>query len=246
MHGSRVTFRWPYGRRPQSLPVWAHHRGKSYGYVMMGGKCSPSCPPDFPRFTFGRRQHRGLSRTGFFDGELLLFTIGLAHPEDERRRRGELRIGLLRQQGLLRRGQKLCPIRLVLICPTTGGNDSPDVKRFSLDNDVAAVSGATPANGKLIDPIRWYADSLIPDADYDLYVEVGIEGDFNAYWPHWAKPLPSRTPSGITLAKIHLASRASSTRSRFDSTRAVASPPSPNILATATTRARAARSIRPT
>ena len=38
----KSDFRWPYGRRPQSLPVWAYHRGKSYGYVMMGGKCSPS------------------------------------------------------------------------------------------------------------------------------------------------------------------------------------------------------------
>src|SRR6185436_9441779 len=29
----KSDFRWPYGRRPMALPIWAHRRGKQYGYV---------------------------------------------------------------------------------------------------------------------------------------------------------------------------------------------------------------------
>jgi hypothetical protein len=228
----------------RALPVWAHRRGKTYGYVMMGGKCSPTCPPDF------QGSPSDDDNTVAYHGPVSSTENYYCSPSGWRTQRMNgvdvvsCASAFYGSKGYYAAGKKSpYPPRADL--SVVGGNDSPDVKRFSLDNDVAAVSGATPANGKLIDPIRWYADSLIPDADYDLYVEVGIEGDFNAYWPP-GKATPSRTPSGITLAKIHLASRASSTRSRFDSTRAVASPPSPNMPATATTRARAARSIRPT
>jgi hypothetical protein len=63
-----------------------------------------------------------------------------------------------------------------------GTNDSPDVTHFASDNDVAVVSAATPANGTMIAPIRWFTTGAIPDGDYNLMVEVSIEGDFNANW----------------------------------------------------------------
>lgn len=178
----KSDFRWPYGRRPQSLPVWAHRRGKTYGYVMMGGKCSPTCPPDF------QGSPSDDDNTVAYHGPVSSTENYYCSPSGWRTQRMNgvdvvsCASAFYGSKGYYAAGKKSpYPPRADL--SVVGGNDSPDVKRFSLDNDVAAVSGATPANGKLIDPIRWYADSLIPDADYDLYVEVGIEGDFNAYWP---------------------------------------------------------------
>ena len=64
-----------------------------------------------------------------------------------------------------------------------GQNDSPNEAQFARDNDVAAISAATPANGAMLDPIRWFTTSAVPDGDYNLMVEVNIESDFNASWP---------------------------------------------------------------
>src|SRR6516225_8190301 len=36
-HFLRTGSRAPYGRRDMVLPVWAHKRNKTYGYVVMGG-----------------------------------------------------------------------------------------------------------------------------------------------------------------------------------------------------------------
>ena len=82
-------------------------------------------------------------------------------------------------------------------------------------------SGRDPPNGKLIDPIRWFVDAQIPDDDYVIYVEVGIEGDFNAYWPSGTRDGGAPRRVGITWAKIRMDSRASSTKCRSGSTRAV-------------------------
>src|SRR5207237_6920510 len=47
----KSDFRWPYGRRPMALPIWAYRRGKQYGYVVMGGKCSRVYDADNPKHT---------------------------------------------------------------------------------------------------------------------------------------------------------------------------------------------------
>jgi len=48
-HFLHSAVRFPYGRRDMVLPVWAHKRNKTYGFVTMGGNagndpsnCSPS------------------------------------------------------------------------------------------------------------------------------------------------------------------------------------------------------------
>ncbi len=178
----KSDFRWPYGRRPQSLPVWAYHRGKSYGYVMMGGKCSPSCPPDF------QGSPSDDDNTVAYHGPVSSTENYYCSPSGWRIQKMNgvdvvsCASAFYGSKGYYAAGKSsVYPPRADL--STMGGNDSSDVKRFATDNDVAAISGATPPIGKLIDPIRWFADSLIPDDDYVLFVEVGIEGDFNAYWP---------------------------------------------------------------
>jgi len=178
----KSDFRWPYGRRPQSLPVWAYHRGKTYGYVMMGGKCSPVCPPDF------QGSPSDDDNTIAYHGPVSSTENYYCSPSGWRIQKMNgvdvvsCASAFYGSKGYYVAGKNShYPPRADL--SMTGGNDSADVKRFAPDNDVAAISGATPPNGKLIDPIRWFADSLIPDDDYILFVEVGIEGDFNAYWP---------------------------------------------------------------
>ena len=44
---SRSVPRKPAVAAPMALPIWAHHRGKTYGYIAMGGKCEPNCKEDF-------------------------------------------------------------------------------------------------------------------------------------------------------------------------------------------------------
>lgn len=178
----KTDFRWPYGRRPQSLPVWAYRRGKTYGYIMMGGKCSPSCPPDF------QGSPSDDDNTVAYHGPVSSTENYYCSPSGWRiQKMGGVDVvscasAFYGSKGYYASG-KTSPYPPRADLSVVGGNDSADVKRFATDNDVAVVSGASPANGKLIDPIRWFADALVPDDDYVLYVEVGIEGDFNAYWP---------------------------------------------------------------
>ncbi|HNK46365.1 MAG TPA: fibronectin type III domain-containing protein [Pseudomonadota bacterium] len=178
----KSDFRWPYGRRPQSLPVWAYRRGKTYPFISMGGKCSPTCPPDF------QGSPSDDDNTVAYHGPVSSTENYYCSPSGWRTQKMNgvdvvsCASAFYGSKGYYAAGKtSVYPPRADL--STVGGNDSPDVKRFAMDNDVAAISGATPANGKLIDPIRWFADAQIPDDDYVLYVEVGIEGDFNAYWP---------------------------------------------------------------
>lgn len=184
-------FRWPYGRRPSALPVWAYRRGKQYGYVVMGGACSTrynpenpadtSCPNDFqgspadddttiayhgpvsspePYFC-SPSAHRTTNQGGVdvvscassFTGSKGWYAPGYTSPYPPR---ADLRV--------------------------LGVNDHPDAQRFARDNDVAAISAATPPPGKLVDPIRWYIPDSVPDGNYVLWVEVNTEGDFNSFW----------------------------------------------------------------
>jgi hypothetical protein len=85
---------------------------------------------------------------------------------------------------------------------TLGGYDHPDVLRFRQDNDVAAVSGATPPTGRIIDPpIRWIPPSILPDGEYVLKVEVNIEADWNAFWRP-GQPFPN-DPNGRYVDEPH-------------------------------------------
>jgi len=178
----KSDYRWPYGRRPMALPIWAHHRGKSYGYIAMGGKCEPDCKDDFqgsPSDDDTTVAYHGpvsstepyyCSPSGFRTQTMGgVDVVSCASP-------------FFGSKGYYVPGKtSVYPPRADLTM--LGMNDSPDVAKFAQDNDVAAISAATPASGVLVDPIRWFATSAIPDGDYKLMVEVSIESDFNPGWP---------------------------------------------------------------
>jgi hypothetical protein len=183
----KSDFRWPYGRRPMALPIWAHGRAetrqKTYGFIAMGGSCSPSCPVDF------QGSPSDDDTTVAYHGPVSSTENYYCSPSGWRTQNVNgvdvvsCASAFYGSKGWYVPGKtSVYPPRADL--KVMGGSDSPDVMKFARDNDVAAISAATPPNGQLVDSIRWYTTSAdFPDGDYLMQVEVNIEMDFNASWP---------------------------------------------------------------
>lgn len=185
----KTDFRWPYGRRPSSLPIWAYKRGKTYPKVLMGGACSDnnSCSGDI---------HNGASRSDDDDtiayhgsvssDEPYFCAPSRVSPPTPRARPVDV-VSCASTAPTLSKGY--LSKTETSVYPPRGdiaparyrpSVDSVDIKRFASLNDVAAVSGATPALGKVMDPpVRWSVPATLPAGDYVLKVEVNQEGDFN-------------------------------------------------------------------
>jgi hypothetical protein len=177
----KSDYRWPYARRPMALPIWAYRRGKTYGYIAMGGKCEPTCPVDF------QGSPSDDDKTIAYHGPVSSTEPYYCSPSGWRTQKmGNVDVvscasAFYGSKGYYVPGKtSVYPPRADLT--VTGASDSPDVAKFARDNDVAAISAATPANGSPVDPIRWFTTSAVPDGDYNLMVEVNIESDFNASW----------------------------------------------------------------
>lgn len=186
-------FRWPYGRRPSTLPIWAHRRGKTYGFVAMGGRCSSIYNPDQPTQSSCRPDFAGESSD---DDRTIAYHFPVSSDEPyfcspsgkKSQTIGGVDVvscasSFYGSKGWYAPGYtSVYPPRADL--RTQGQSDHGDVLRFGNDNDVAAISAATPQNGKVVDPpVRWFTTGDIPDGDYVMWVEANIEGDFNAYYP---------------------------------------------------------------
>lgn len=185
----KSDFKWPLGRRTMALPVWAHRRGKTYGLVVMGGRCStvypppsPGCPleyegsqpEDAATFVYHFNISSGESyycspsgsRTSIMGGiDVVTCASGYTGPK-----------GYYAPRQISR-----YPPRADLA--SQGPLDHSDTLNFRTDNDVAAVSGATPPSGAIVDPpIRWIPPENQPPGLYHLRVEVSMEADFNLSW----------------------------------------------------------------
>lgn len=179
----KSDFRWPYGRRPMALPIWAYGRGKTYGYISMGGSCSPTCPPDF------QGSPSDDDATVAYHGPVSSTENYYCSPSGWRTQQingvdvVSCASAFYGSKGWYVPGKTSAyPPRADL--KMMGSGDNPDAMKFARDNDVAAISAATPPNGKLVDSIRWYTTSAdFPDGDYVMQVEINIEMDFNASWP---------------------------------------------------------------
>mgnify|MGYP000163781313 CR=1 FL=1 len=177
----KSDYRWPYGRRPMALPIWAHHRGKTYGYIAMGGKCEPDCKNDF------QGSPSDDDTTIAYHGPVSSTEPYYCSPSGWRTQNmGGVDVvscasAFFGSKGYYVPGKtSVYPPRADLT--VVGPNDAAEAGKFAQDNDVAAISAATPASGVPVDPIRWYTTSAIPDGDYNLMVEVSIESDFNPGW----------------------------------------------------------------
>lgn len=201
-------FRWPYGRRPSSLPIWAHRRNKTYGFVVMGGRCSNKYDPANPTLSSCPKDFAGFSSD---DDRTIAYHFPVSSDEPyfcspsgkKTQNIGGVDVvscasSFYGSKGWYASGYtSVYPPRADL--KIQGGSDHSDVLRFGNDNDVAAISAATPPNGRVVDPpVRWFTNSDVPDGDYVMWVEANIEGDFNAYYP------PGQTRPDINAEWDHL------------------------------------------
>ncbi len=184
-HFLHTDARFPYGRRDMVLPVWAHKRNKTYGYVVMGGLYGNSpqtCPKTIPdgdltvcddnTIAF----HAGVSSYEPFycspRGAMIsqnpqgVDVVSCASPFNGSK-------GAYATDGRV----SYYPPRADLT--SFGQYDGPDAKAFSSVNDLGAVSGATPQLQQLIDPpIRWRP---FADGQYVVKVEMSLESDTNTF-----------------------------------------------------------------
>ncbi len=184
----KSDFRWPYGKRPYVLPVWAHRRNHTYPMVVMGGKCSPNCGGD---------AHNGAANpddenTVAYHGSVSSADPFFCSPSHRIEKQVDgVDVVSCASPFYSSKGHfdanrtSLYPPRADIDPTQLGALDSPDLARYAAMNDVAAVSGATFANGQVINPpVRWTVTGTLPDGDYVIRVEVNIENDFNLPW--WA------------------------------------------------------------
>jgi hypothetical protein len=183
-HFLHTAVRFPYGRRDMVLPVWAHKRNKTYGFVTMGGAAGndPSnCPSTIADGSKACDDntiayHAGVSSTEPF---YCSPSGGMVTQNAQGVDVVTCASGFFGSKGAYATDGRLSyyPPRADLT--SFNSNDGPDAKAFSSVNDLGAVSGATPQLQTLIDPpIRWRP---FADGNYVIKVEMSLESDTNAF-----------------------------------------------------------------
>ncbi|HEX4406046.1 MAG TPA: CFI-box-CTERM domain-containing protein [Polyangia bacterium] len=164
--------KFPYGRRPMVLPVWAHARGKTYPLVVMQdgqeglltyheGDSSPEphfCCPMLP------------------DQEVDAITCPSAAFRSDKGRLDATQTSVYPPRGDLFDLGTTCP---VLVNHPEGSCNVGDSRQYAFLDDVDTISAATPPFG-----VATQGTWTIPDdlalGDYALMVEVSKEFDTNA------------------------------------------------------------------
>jgi hypothetical protein len=180
----KTDFKWPYGRREMVMPIWAHRRDKHYPKVMMGGVCghSPStrcpdsslCAGDCEDSTIAYH-----SRVSSYEP----FYCSPSGPSG-------IDVMSCASKGTFAKGAYAPPPAFSLYPPRadiTAFNsavDHADLKDFAAQNDLVAVSAATPPAGAPVDPPVSWIPAALPEGDYVAYIELSQESDFNASHDH--------------------------------------------------------------
>ena len=174
--GSLTGDTFPYGRRDQTFPVWAHRHGLEFPLVVFQNadennlshpfaQSSPEAPPPFCRpiqpnemeFDSGTCASAAFTDKGMFagDGQKSLYP-----PRSDLHRRPE---------------------------------DSPSVELFRALNPFDSVSRATPFGG-MPATISWSAPQRVDYGAYTLFVEANQTYDFNATFNPMTYPSPTGIP----------------------------------------------------
>jgi hypothetical protein len=207
-------FRWPYGRREGVLPVWAHRRvasgaapfrrvifqdRESEGFA---SRTSNDSTPDsyfclsFNDATTRRDALDAVACASVFNSDKGRYvtetdvTAGYAEPQAD----PEARMAPLSLDSVYP------PRRDVAPCASAGCADHADLARFDADAraampEIDAVSMATAAGGETQTYVYTVPPEL-PDGDYVVYVEVNVEGDYNATFDDTTYPTPT-TPAAM-------------------------------------------------
>jgi hypothetical protein len=163
--------RFPYGRRPQALPVWAHARGKTYPLVVMQngmedhlGQHEIWSSPE-PHFC------RPMLPTEIVDA----VTCPSGTFRSDKGRLDQTAVSFYPPRADLFDSGSICPPIIVDKGTSCDDGDSP---QYGFLNDVDTVAAATPPFG--VEARRtWIVPTSLPPGPYTLVVEVGKEFDPN-------------------------------------------------------------------
>jgi hypothetical protein len=174
--GSLTGDTFPYGRRDQTFPVWAHRHGTTFPLVVFQNgdennlshpfsSSSPESPPPYCR---------------------------PIKPQEETFDSGTCASATYTDKGTFAPSDKfsLYPPRSDL---QRRSEDSPAVELFRSHNPFDAVTRATPAGG-VPATITWSAPRRVDFGDYVLHVETSRTYDFNATYNTMTYPAPTGIP----------------------------------------------------
>ena len=181
---------WPYGRRITTFPVWAHGNGQSFAQVIYQNDpsedpnaCFTATGNDFQQCGENNLSHpfNQSSAEAHFCRPMLpseaSWDTGTcassAYSDKGRFSTSPVKTGYPPRTDILR-----------------GTGDSPSVDLYKSVNPFDAVSQPTPVGGALAHT-PWPVPSDLPAGDYQLFVEVSKESDFNGTYSTVAYPSPA-------------------------------------------------------
>jgi hypothetical protein len=166
------SWRFPYGPRPQVLPVWAHARGQTYPAL----RFYDDDPGDFESLGW----HENSSSPEPY------FCRPLTAAENETISTDTMTCpspAVFQSDKGVFDGPSLSPYppRNDLVSNEDDG-DSPDVKNFATLNDLDAITGATPSGDdpELVTAV--IAKAIAESGPVTAYIEVSLEHDENDAW----------------------------------------------------------------
>ena len=208
-------YRWPYGRREGVLPVWAHRRAatpgaKQFRRVIFQNRSSEGAAsrtngqPDYSVDDYyclslkdGKKSREeqldAVTCASVFSSDKGRFLNdddlrdGYAEPMESEQRVGSMRT--------LSATSLYPPRRDVARCARAGCYDHPDVAAFVDDAravmpELDAISRATPESARRAVWNLPIPDAWPMDGEYELWVEVNVEGDYNDVWSVARFPTP--------------------------------------------------------
>jgi hypothetical protein len=165
--------KWPYGRRLNVFPVWAHRHGLQFDEVVFQNLDDSNLSHPFDQSSRENRFCRPIM------------------PTEASWDAGSCPSVVFTDKGMLSTANKsLYPPRNDLQRATP---DAPSVEMFQMLNPFDAVSQPTPANDTPAQ-LTWIAPDSLPDGNYVLWVEVSREFDHNTTYSAEARPSPAQIP----------------------------------------------------
>ena len=207
-------FRWPYGRREGALPIWAHRRAAAPAakqfkrVIFQDRRLSDGSPGEglasrtsndsslesyfclsFTPSTTSKEALDAVSCASVFNSDKGRYLTDNEAPYAEPTELGG--VGTMRVLGPT---SMYPPRRDVLPC--SGCPDRPDVATYadhvrSVMPDIDAVTMATPP-GEVEQSILYTIPAEWPNGNYVAWIEVNVEGDYNASFNPDRYPTPSQ------------------------------------------------------
>ncbi|WP_428267216.1 CFI-box-CTERM domain-containing protein [Haliangium sp.] len=165
-----TAYRWPYGRRTTTFPVWAHRHGMTWPLVVFQDRDDEDLSHPMGQSSVESFYCRPISERDEWDAQ----TCATVPYTDK---------GALDEAGVSRYPPRADVDMVADI-------DDPAVAMFDSMNPFDAVSRATPAGGEQFQ-VRWQIPAGVTSGEYVAWVEVSKELDQNDFY---AFPAPDDIP----------------------------------------------------